>query len=56
MRRVSRPGLRVHFKRDKIPHVLRGKGLAIISTSKGVVTDRQARDMGVGGEVIAYIW
>ncbi|MCX5713359.1 MAG: 30S ribosomal protein S8 [Candidatus Omnitrophica bacterium] len=56
MKRVSRPGLRTHLKRDKIPMVLRGKGLAIVSTSKGIVTDQQAREMGVGGEVIAYIW
>jgi small subunit ribosomal protein S8 len=56
LQRVSRPGLRTYLKRDKIPLVLRGKGMAIISTSKGVVTDQQAREMGLGGEVIASIW
>lgn len=56
MRRVSTPGLRTYLKQDKIPHVLRGKGLAIVSTSKGVITDQQARDMRVGGEIVAYIW
>ena len=56
IRRVSRSGLRVYVKRDKIPYVLRGKGLAIISTSKGIMTDKQAREAGLGGEVIVYIW
>lgn len=53
---VSSPGLRVYVDKDKIPYVLRGRGAAIISTSKGVVTDRQARELKVGGEVICYIW
>jgi len=56
IKRISKPGLRVYVKRDKIPSVLRGRGLAIISTSKGVFTDKEARTQGVGGEVIAYIW
>jgi small subunit ribosomal protein S8 len=56
IKRVSRPGLRVYVKRDKVPSILRGKGLAIISTSKGIITDKQARDLGLGGEVIGYIW
>jgi small subunit ribosomal protein S8 len=56
IRRVSRPGLRVYVKNDKVPSVLRGKGLAIISTSKGIITDKQAREASIGGEVIGYIW
>lgn len=56
LKRISRPGLRVYVTGKKIPLVLRGKGLAIISTSKGVVTDKQAREQGVGGEVVGYIW
>jgi len=56
IRRVSRPGLRVYVKNDKIPSVLRGKGLAIISTSKGIITDKQARQESIGGEVMGYIW
>ncbi|MBC8436655.1 MAG: 30S ribosomal protein S8 [Candidatus Omnitrophica bacterium] len=56
IRRVSRSGLRVYVKRDKIPVVIRGKGIAIISTSQGIVTDKQAREKGLGGEVIGYIW
>ena len=56
IKRVSRPGLRVYVKRNKVPVVLRGRGLAIISTSKGVMTDTQARELGVGGEIIGFIW
>ena len=56
IKRISRPGLRAYVKRDKIPYVLRGKGLAIISTPKGIMTDAGAREAGLGGEVIAYIW
>ena len=56
IKRISRPGLRRYVKRDKVPSVLRGKGLAIISTSKGIITDVQARESGLGGEVIGYIW
>ena len=56
IRRVSRPGLRKYVKHGKVPLVLRGRGLAIISTSKGVITDTQAREQGVGGEIIGYVW
>lgn len=56
IKRISKPGLRIYVKRDKIPHVLRGRGLAIISTSKGVFTDTQARELGLGGEIVAYVW
>ena len=56
IRRVSRPGLRVYVRRGKVPVVLRGRGLAIISTSKGIMTDKDARETGLGGEVISYIW
>jgi small subunit ribosomal protein S8 len=56
LRRVSKPGLRVYAKRDDIPRVLGGLGIAIISTSQGVMTDRDARKQGVGGEVLAYVW
>jgi small subunit ribosomal protein S8 len=56
LKRVSKPGLRVYAKRDKVPRVLRGLGIAIISTSRGVMTDREARKMGIGGEVLCYVW
>jgi small subunit ribosomal protein S8 len=56
IKRISRPGFRFYAKKDKIPSVLRGRGMAIISTSKGVVTDKQAREMNLGGEVICYVW
>lgn len=56
VRRVSKPGLRVYAKRDQIPRVLGGLGVAILSTSSGLMTDREARKAGVGGEVIAYVW
>ena len=56
LKRISRPGLRVYVNKEEIPRVLRGKGLAIISTSAGLVTDNQAREKGVGGEVLMYIW
>ena len=56
VRRVSKPGLRVYAKRDEIPRVLGGLGIAIISTSQGLLTDREARKAGVGGEVLAYVW
>ncbi|NLM04232.1 MAG: 30S ribosomal protein S8 [Clostridiales bacterium] len=56
IKRISKPGLRVYAKKDEIPRVLGGLGIAIISTSKGIVTDKTARAEGVGGEVIAYIW
>ena len=53
---ISKPGLRVYAKADNIPRVLNGLGIAIISTSKGVMTDKEARKQNVGGEVLAYIW
>jgi small subunit ribosomal protein S8 len=56
IRRISKPGLRVYAKKDELPRVLGGLGVAVISTSHGVMTDRLARKEGVGGEVIAYIW
>ncbi|MDD4899532.1 MAG: 30S ribosomal protein S8 [Candidatus Omnitrophica bacterium] len=56
MKRVSRPGMRVYVKKDKIPKVLRGRGMAIVSSSKGIITDKEARETGLGGEVVAYIW
>jgi small subunit ribosomal protein S8 len=56
VRRVSKPGLRVYAKRDEMPRVLGGLGIAIISTSAGMMTDREARKRGVGGEVVAYVW
>ena len=56
LKRVSKPGLRVYARKDKLPRVLNGLGIAIISTSKGIMTDRDARKQGVGGEVLAYIW
>ena len=56
IKRVSKPGLHVYVKRDKVPSILRGKGLAIISTSKGIMTDSEARAQGMGGEVMGYIW
>ena len=56
LRRISKPGLRVYAKNDEIPKVLNGLGIAIISTSKGIMTDKQARKENIGGEVLAYIW
>jgi len=56
IRRVSKPGLRVYAKSSELPRVLGGLGVAIISTSNGLLTDRQARKRGVGGEVLAYVW
>ncbi|QCX33850.1 30S ribosomal protein S8 [Caloramator sp. E03] len=56
LKRISKPGLRVYVEKDNIPKVLGGLGIAIISTSKGVMTDREARKLGIGGEVICYIW
>ena len=56
LRRVSKPGLRVYAGSDELPRVLRGLGIAIISTSKGVMTDKQARKEHVGGEVLAFVW
>ncbi len=56
VRRVSKPGLRVYAKRNEVPRVLGGLGIALISTSQGLMTDREARRRGVGGEVLAYVW
>jgi small subunit ribosomal protein S8 len=56
MKRVSKPGLRVYSNRKELPRVLGGIGIAIISTSSGIMTDREARRQGVGGEVLCYVW
>ena len=56
LRRVSKPGLRVYAGADELPRVLKGLGIAIVSTSKGVMTDRKARELHVGGEVLAFVW
>ena len=56
LKKISKPGLRITAPSDKLPKVLNGLGIAIISTSKGVVSDKQARALGVGGEVLAYVW
>ena len=56
LKRISKPGLRVYASKEDLPKVLNGLGIAIISTSKGLKTDKQARELGVGGEVLAYIW
>lgn len=56
LKRISKPGLRVYAKNDEVPKVLNGLGIAIISTSKGVMTDKEARKENLGGEVLAFIW
>jgi len=56
IKRISKPGLRVYARNDELPKVLGGLGIAIVSTSKGVMTDKSARNAGIGGEVLAYIW
>lgn len=56
LRQISKPGLRVYAKSDEIPRVLGGLGIAVVSTSKGIMTDRAARAQGLGGEVIFYVW
>ena len=56
LKRISKPGLRVYARTEELPKVLGGLGIAIVSTSKGVMTDKEARKAGVGGEVLAYIW
>ena len=56
LKRISKPGLRVYAKSNEIPKVLNGLGIAIISTSKGIMTDKKAREQSLGGEVLAYIW
>ena len=56
LRRVSKPGLRVYAGADELPKVLKGLGIAIVSTSKGVMTDKKARELHIGGEVLAFVW
>ena len=56
IKRISKPGLRVYVTKDEIPRVLRGMGMAVISTSSGILADAQARSLGVGGEVVCYVW
>ncbi|MHC1685639.1 MAG: 30S ribosomal protein S8 [Clostridiaceae bacterium] len=56
LKRISKPGLRVYCNKEEIPQVLNGLGVAVISTSKGIVTDKEARKLGLGGEVICYVW
>ena len=56
IKRISKPGLKVYAKKDEVPKVLGGLGIAIISTSNGLITDKEARKLGVGGEVVCYVW
>ena len=56
LKRVSKPGLRIYAGADEIPYVLKGLGIAIISTSRGVMTDKKARELHIGGEVLAFVW
>jgi small subunit ribosomal protein S8 len=56
LKKISKPGLRVYAKRDELPKVLNGLGIAIVSTSSGVMTDREARQKNLGGEVLAFVW
>lgn len=56
LKRISKPGLRVYAPQDKLPKVISGLGIAIISTNKGILTDKHARELAVGGEVLAYVW
>ena len=56
IKRISKPGLRIYASKDELPKVLDGLGVAVISTSKGIMTDKKARKLGIGGEVMAYIW
>ncbi|HMA58891.1 MAG TPA: 30S ribosomal protein S8 [Halanaerobiales bacterium] len=56
LKRISKPGLRVYVNKDEIPRVLGGLGIAVISTSRGILTDKQARNEGIGGEVLCYVW
>ncbi len=56
LKRISKPGLRVYASKDELPQVLNGLGIALISTSKGIKTDKEARKEGLGGEVLAYVW
>lgn len=56
LRRISKPGLRIYASKEELPKVLNGLGIALISTSKGIMTDKKARELGIGGEVLAYVW
>ena len=56
IKRISKPGLRVYASKEDLPQVLNGLGIAIVSTSKGIMTDKEARKIGLGGEVLAYVW
>ena len=56
LKRISKPGLRVYANAEQLPSVLNGLGIAIVSTSKGIITDKQARKLNIGGEVLAYVW
>ncbi|MDD3477974.1 MAG: 30S ribosomal protein S8 [Candidatus Izemoplasmatales bacterium] len=56
LKKISKPGLRVYAKTDELPRVLNGLGIAIVSTSRGIMTDREARKQNIGGEVLAYVW
>ena len=56
LKRISKPGLRIYAGVEELPKVINGLGIAIISTNKGIITDREARKLGVGGEVLAYVW
>lgn len=56
IKRVSKPSLRLYVKHDEVPSILRGRGIAIISTSKGIMTDKEVRSLQIGGEIIGYIW
>ncbi|WP_017473650.1 30S ribosomal protein S8 [Amphibacillus jilinensis] len=56
LKRISKPGLRVYAKADELPRVLNGLGIAIVSTSKGILSDKEARQQAIGGEVLAYVW
>ena len=56
LKKISKPGLKVYTSYNKIPHVLRGLGISIISTSKGVITNKEARELKVGGEILCYVW
>lgn len=56
IKKISKPGLRVYVQADEVPRVLNGLGIAVVSTSKGVLTDKEAREQAIGGEVLAYVW
>ncbi|SDJ70467.1 30S ribosomal protein S8 [Salimicrobium halophilum] len=56
IKKISKPGLRVYAQADEVPRVLNGLGIAVVSTSKGVLTDKEAREQAIGGEVLAYVW